>query len=193
MAVDPVKKVVELLTENGHRVLPPPLAISGIKFSFPAVLSGPDGSSDLIIVVDTAEEDDNSVILRRVQAVARALDVARHSNPLTTIVVGPRPSSEVLSEMMSVSRVLPVGSLPSDNDKANQILMNWLAVLTPLPPIDLVEEGVDPLNELRGQLQDIDDDLMSLVDAAEEGRDQVVSTLNSLFEAAFDPVWEDEE
>lgn len=192
MQASPVDKVIKLLTENGHRLIPSPLAISGLKFTFPAVLSGPDGSSDLIIVVDTADEPDNSVVLRRVLAVARALDVARYNNPLTTIVVGPKPSKDVLSEMMSVSRVLPVGSLPSDQESANQVLMDWLAVLAPLPPIELVEEGLEPLAELKKALnKDTNKALLSLVDAAVEGQEEVAARVNAQFEKALAPIVEE--
>ncbi|RYD84778.1 MAG: hypothetical protein EOP84_04565 [Verrucomicrobiaceae bacterium] len=192
-AASPVEQVVSYLTALGHHLLPEPLVISGLKFAFPAVLSGPERSSDLVIVLDTAVETPNEALVRQVLAVARALDVARQKNPITTIVVGPRPERDHIAEMMSISRVLALGPLPVVAADAEKVLENWLAVLTPLPEIDFDERGADPLEELRARINDIREDVQSVLEEAEGGARAVTRKMNWLIERDLAPLQETEE
>ena len=185
----PVSRVIEYLEPCGYRLLPAPLIIGGMTFTFPAVLAGPENTSDLVLVVDTAETDNNDSIVRQVLGVGRALDIARKSNPLTTIIVGPRPFSPLISEMMSVCRVLPVGALlPED---AETVLANWLAVLTPLAPYG---EGVvvDPLGELHEEITDLRKDVAAVSNSAGRGSDAVRDAIDKILIGELKEAWEDE-
>lgn len=192
-AASPVEQVVTYLTALGHQLLPEPLVISGLKFAFPAVLSGPERSSDLVIVVDTAVEMPNEALVRQILAVARALDVARQKNPITTIVVGPRPKPDQISEMMSISRVLALGPLPANEVEAEKVLKNWLAVLTPLPEIDFDERSADPLEELRASAGDVREDVRSILEEVDGGVRAVAKRMNELIECDLAPIQEVEE
>ena len=185
----PVSRVIEYLEPFGYRLLPEPLLISGMTFTFPAVLAGPENTSDLVLVVDTAETDDNDSIVRQVLGIGRALDIASQSNPLTTIIVGPRPCSQLISEMMSVCRVLPVGTLMPED--AETVLANWLAVLTPLM---LLEKGVvvDPLGALRKETADLREDVAAIANSAGSGSDAVREAIDNILISELEEAWEDE-
>ena len=97
----PVKRVVAFLEDAAFQLLPSPLIIRQSKFDFAAVMMGPGEASDIILIADTVIEKDAEII-RRIQGVARALDLARSRNPLTSILVGPRPHPEYLNKAMCV-------------------------------------------------------------------------------------------
>lgn len=189
----PVEQVVSYLTALGYHLLPHPLVISGLKFAFPAVLSGPERSSDLVIVVDTAVEMPNDGLVRQILAVARALDVARQKNPITTIVVGPRPKPGQIGEMMSISRVLALGPFPANEAEAVKVLKNWLAVLTPLPEIDFDEHSADPMRELRVSVGDVREDVRSVVEEVDGGSRAVAKKINELIKRDLAPAKEVDE
>ena len=186
---NPVSRVIEFLEPSGYRLLPSPLLISGMTFKFPAILVGPENTSDIVLVADTAEEADNNIILRQVLGVGRALDIARKNNPLTTIIVGPRPKQSVFTAMMSACRVLPIGALPSENPE--KVLTNWLAILTPLAQ---EEQNItaDPLGELFLAVSELRNDVANIVNVAIEGSDAVEEAMNALITKDLDGVLEDE-
>lgn len=171
----PVERVVAYLEGHGFRRLPGPLMINRTQFRFPAVLVGPERSCDLVLVADTVgvENDD---IVRQVQGVARALDIARSSNPVTTVIVGPRPLQHDLSDMMDVCRVLPLGVIAQDE----AAIRNWLAVLTPLDQIDTNGIVADPIASLGQRLEGVPQDIAALVGQAEHGADAVKAAFNDL-------------
>lgn len=176
-AVTPVEKVVELLVDARYRQLPIPLSIAGLTFDIPAAFVGVHPSPDLILVADTAIDTDVR-ILRKIEGVGRALDVARSRRPLTTILVGPRPSGPVLDAMTKVCRVLPVGTVVvSDPDEA---LRNWLAILLPLALPEPDQQVSDPLLELAERSKDLRTDVTDLIDLAPSGADAIQSGLHSL-------------
>lgn len=174
---DPVSRVVEYLEPSGYRLLPSSLLISGMTFAFPAVLVGPENTSDIVLVADTAVADDNDFILRQVLGVGRALDIARKNNPLTTIIVGPRPKQSVITAMMSACRVLPIGALPTENPE--EILSNWLAILTPLTQ---KEQNIvaDPLGELLREASKLRNDVADIANVGVDGSVAVVEAINKL-------------
>lgn len=186
----PVEKVVELLEQSGYRRLPTPLAINRIKFDFPAVLDKQGISSDLILVVDTAMRDDQEIVVN-VLGVARALDVSRASNSITTIIVGPRPSVRHLDELKSVCRVLPVGSISEESDGNN--LSNWLAVLLPLAEFDTAQALGDPAIALDEKIEQLPAEVRKLTKAAKHGRKPVEVMMRDLVSDALKPIWEEQE
>ena len=178
-AATPVGKVTELLNGAGYRQLPAPLAIAGLNFDIAAAFVGAHPSPDLIIVADTALETDQR-ILRKVEGVARALDVARSRRPLTAILVGPRPTGPVLDAMTKVCRVLPVGSVVEGNP--DETLRNWLAILLPLSLPEPNQSITDPLAVIAARSGDLRKDVSGLIVLAPNGADAIQSRLHELLE-----------
>ena len=110
-ASTPVERVAEILAGAGYRRVATPLEIAGLKFELPAVFVGSSPSPDLILVADTAFDDERR-ILRKTEGIARAMDVMRSKRPLTAVLVGPRPSAATIDSMSRVCRVLPIGTIP---------------------------------------------------------------------------------
>ena len=118
---DPVSAVVTYLEERGFVQRPAPLMIRGVTFSFVAVLHGPEGFSDLVLVCDTIAHDRDDDIVRQVLGFARALDMARKTNPLTTVIVGRRPDFALTAQLTNVSRVLALGTLDASLDQTTHL------------------------------------------------------------------------
>jgi len=190
IATDPVERVADFMVGHGFRRLPAPLVIDRMTFRFPAVLGGAEKSSDLILVADTVGID-NVDIVRQVEGVARALDIARSSNPLTTIIVGPRPGQIDLNAMKAVCRVLPVGTVTGDDGLRH--LQNWLAVLTPLDQIDTDGVVADPIAALKERLGDLPDEIAALAELAANGESAIEKAVNSLLAEALEEAWENGE
>lgn len=189
----PVEQVVKCLEEGGYTTLSDSLSIAGVSFRFPAVLIGPQRSSDLVLVADTASEVEDVFMARQVLSVARALDVVEKCNPLTTVIVGPRPDQELISDMMRVSRVLAVGPLEElDSEAEFSPLRNWLAVLLPL---NLRTENIsfDPLDRLRKDLKDeLRPELMGIFEASNRGQAAVAKVVNELIVSELVEIKDDE-
>lgn len=91
-APTPVDRVAHFLASAGFRRLPVPLEVAGLKFDFPVAFVGSAPSPDLIVIADTAFDNEQR-ILKRIEGLARALDVVQSKRPLTIVVAGPRPHS----------------------------------------------------------------------------------------------------
>ena len=185
----PVEVVVAYLKERGFSLWPDKLIVRDVAFSFDAVLQGPEGFSDLVLVCDTLAHDNDEDIVRQVLGLARALDMARKTNPLTTVVVGRRPNLLLMNRMMSVSRVLALGLI--DEAKPDVQLENGLAILSPLKFENASGSVADPMTELRSRLSDIRADLRALVDTADEGEDAVRKAINVALQDNLAPALED--
>jgi hypothetical protein len=116
-----------MLEEAGYDLVEQPL-VAGIPFEFAAMLAG-SGSLDLVAIVDLALDSDVERIRRRIEGLARALDLVKSRRSLTVVLVGPRPEQSLIQAIAGVARVLTVGS-PGDKDDAS--LRDSLAVLLPL-------------------------------------------------------------
>lgn len=177
IAQTPVDRVVELLTDVGYCRIPTPIGVAGLKFELPAAFVGMPPSPDLILIVDTAYEDERR-ILKKVEGIARAMDVVGSKRPLTVILVGPRPTSGTLEFMSRVCRILPIGIvIGKESDEA---LRNWLAILMPLSLPEPSASIADPLAVIAMQLRDLDPEVASLVDFAQQGADMVQARLHAL-------------
>jgi hypothetical protein len=182
-ASTPVDRVAEVLTGAGYRRVSTPLDIAGLQFDLPAAFVGTSPSPDLIVVADTAFDQEQR-ILKKIEGIARAMDVVRSKRPLTAVLAGPRPSSAVLESMSRVCRVLPIGTI-LDAD-ADATLRNWLAVLMPLSLPVPNASIADPLTEIAGQLGGLDPEIAALVDVAPQGADAVQSRLHTLIVEPLD-------
>lgn len=176
-APTPVDRVIELLASAGYRRITTPLEIAGLKFDLPAAFVGASPSPDLILIADSAFDNEQR-ILKKIEGIARAMDVVRSKRPLTAVLAGPRPSSAVLDAMSRVCRVLPIGTI-SDGDP-DAALRNWLAILMPLNLPEPSASIADPLNEIAAQLEGLQPEVASLVDLAQQGADAVQSRLHEL-------------
>ncbi len=181
-ASTPIEGVVELLTVSGYRRLQSPLSIAGLSFEIPAALVGENPSPDLILVADTAFEADVR-ILRKVEGVARALDVARSKRPLTTILVGPKPKASVLDAMTKVCRVLAPGVIGTEED--NPLLQNWLAVLLPLALPEPTNDIAEPLDAIVKRSTDLEKNIVDLLSLGAQGADTVQARLHQLLNASL--------
>lgn len=186
----PVEGVVALLSEAGYRPLSVPLSIAGLSFDLPAALVGESPSPDLILVADTAFDTEQK-ILRKVEGVARALDVTRSKRPLTTILVGPKPSAATLDAMTKVCRVLPVGV--TEQGATTALLENWLAVLLPLKLPEPTSDTAESLGSIVSRSADLDQNIVGLVAFADQGADGVQQHLHELLNAAIEAEIEPEE
>jgi hypothetical protein len=144
----PTDRVIDLLKDAGYDVVEQPQQIGGIPFEFAAMLAG-RSSLDLIAVVDLAVDIDDLVIRRRVEGLARALDLVRSRRSLTIILVGPRRGMGLIQALAGVARVLTVGSPGTDNEAG---LRDALAVLLPLEVTTEDDEADDAWSEARAQM-----------------------------------------
>lgn len=186
--ITPVGRITTLLLEAGYRSVSAPLVIGGLKFDFPAALVGTETSPDLILIADTAFEQEERLVAK-LEGVARALDVARSKRPLTVVVVGPRPTSANLEAMSRVCRVLPTGTV-LDMD-ADGSLRNWLAVLLPLRLPEAQTPIADDLEQLSKLGAGLDQEVANLVIPAKQGSQAVQAQLHQIIDAALDDAKED--
>lgn len=177
MTATPVDRIASMLDGAGYRRVPMPLSIAGLTFDLPMAFVGGDTSPDLILVADTAFEPEQR-ILKKVEGVARTLDVVGSKRPLTAVLAGPRPRSSVLDAMSRVCRVLPVGS-DQDGD-AEASLRNWLAVLLPLHLPEPDSGIADPISEVNRNLDGLEPKVVDLVGCAEGGAQAVRAKLYEL-------------
>jgi hypothetical protein len=124
----PIERVVAVLQDAGYEIVEQPRRIGGIPFEFAAMLAG-RSSLDLIALVDLVIDIDDDRIRRRVEGLARALDLVRSRRSLTIVLVGPQRDAGLIQALAGVARVLTMGS-PGKDDNAG--LRDALAVLLPL-------------------------------------------------------------
>lgn len=186
--ITPVGRISSMLLEAGYRSVSTPLLIGGLKFDFPAALVGTEPSPDLILIADTAFEQEERLVAM-LEGAARALDVARSKRPLTVVIAGPRPSSSNLEIMSRVCRVLPTGTLlDKDTDGS---LRNWLAVLLPLRLPEAHAPIADALEQFSKLGAGLDQEVAELVTPAKQGTRAVQAQLHKIIDAAVADANED--
>jgi hypothetical protein len=162
----PIERVVAILTAANFQPRPP-LRVASVPFDFAAVLVGAGRSPDLIVVVDTVEEQNELRLRQKMDGLGRALDVAGSRRPLTAVLVGPKPSDVTLEAISRVCRVLPVGT--PTGKTADAELHDWLSVLLPLPLPNPQQAVADPGGALAARLSaDLDVGLQDTLLAASE-------------------------
>lgn len=187
--ITPVERITRLLMEDGYRSVSTPLVIGGLKFDFPAALVGIEPSPDLILIADTAFEQEERLVTK-LEGVARSLDVARSKRPLTVVIAGPRPSSANLEAMSRVCRVLPTGTLLDKNTEGS--LRNWLAVLLPLRLPEAHAPIADALEQLSKLGAGLDPEVAALVTPAKQGTRAVQLRLHQIIDDAVADAKEDD-
>lgn len=177
----PVGRVTVALENAGYQRIVDGLQVGELKFEFPAAFVKAKSSAELILVADIASESEVQ-LTRKVDGVARALDIAASTRSLTLVVTGPRPSTSALESLGRVCRVLPTGNISgADGD---EILQNWLAVLLPLT-LPQPESGADnSLARIHAAAQNLSASTRKLIDVASQGQRAVSNELYSIIDAA---------
>jgi hypothetical protein len=171
--------VVSMLSDAGYRTVAMPMAISNVAFEFPAALIGTGRSQDLIVVMDSSV-DAETRIRQKIEALARALDVAQSRRPLTVVLTGRRPSQPLLEALTRVCRVLPTEPLPSG--ASGQVLRDKLAVLLPLDIVGMAQTIADPHAELGDRVKSLrnKEAVRNLIAASHHGSDRVRETAGQM-------------
>lgn len=189
-ATGPVERVVAVLEGAGYEIVEQPRRIGGIPFEFAAMLAG-RSSLDLIALVDLAVDVDDERIRRRVEGLARALDLVRSRRSLTAVLVGPRRGAGLIQAIAVVARVLTVGS-PGEDDEAD--LRNALAVLLPLEVTTEDGDAADSWVAARDRMVAAHPaETEVLLSAARSGKAAVESALRDMLGEPIDAIREDEE
>lgn len=177
----PVGRVAAALEDAGYQRIANGLQVGELKFQFPAAFVKAKSSAELILVADIASESETQ-LTRKVDGVARALDIASSTRSLTLVVTGHRPSASALESMGRVCRVLPIGDI-SGND-GDEVLMNWLAVLLPLPLPQPESVAGNSLARIHAAAKSLDETTRKLINAASLGEHAVSKELYSIIDAA---------
>lgn len=177
----PVGRVAAALEDAGYQRIANGLRVGELKFQFPAAFVKAKSSAELIVVADIASESE-AQLTRKVDGVARALDIASSTRSLTLVVTGPRPSASALESLGRVCRVLPTGTITGDD--GDQVLKNWLAVLLPLSLPTPESVADNSLARIHAAAQSLDEIARRLIDVASLGEGAVSKELYSIIDAA---------
>jgi hypothetical protein len=186
-ATGPVERVVAVLEGVGYEVVDQPRRIGGVPFEFAAMVAG-QGSLDLIVLVDLAVDADDEPIRRRVEGLARALDLVRSRRSLTVVLVGPRRGVGLIQAVAGVARVLTVGS-PSEDDEAD--LRDALAVLLPLKVATEDEDTADEWAVARDRMvAEHPAETEAVLSVARSGKAAVDNALRDMLAEPIDDLYE---
>ncbi|MEL7782846.1 hypothetical protein AAG607_07425 [Citromicrobium bathyomarinum] len=197
-----VDAVISRLRAANYKELGTPLRVAGVEFPFTAAMRGSDGRAlDLVLVFDTTTGDfgdtDSTRIRQRVEALSRALDVTGSRYVVTAILVGATLASGI-DALAETCRVLQVDAVPLDGsgqpngEVATMQLDDQIRVLLPLtlpPAVALVEGSGGPaLDQLAAALgKNVDAIVLeSLIAAAAEGEDEVITAIGTLIDETFE-------
>ncbi len=177
----PVGRVASALIGAGYLRLPDVLVVGGMKLDFSSAFVHQKSTTELVLVSDTAAVDD-ALLIRKMNGVARALDVSRSRRSLTLVLAGPRPKPATLESLGRVCRVLPLGNVTGAD--ADVVVRNWLAVLLPLNLPQAAGSAINPLTRIRTLAVNLDEPLRHLVDVAAQGESSVQHGLHQLIDDA---------
>lgn len=177
----PVGRVAAALEDAGYQRIANGLQVGELKFQFSAAFVKAKSSAELILVADIASESETQ-LTRKVDGVARALDIASSTRSLTLVVTGPRPSASALESMGRVCRVLPTGDISGDD--GDEVLKNWLAVLLPLSLPQPESVAGNSLARIHAAAQSLDETTRKLIDVAFLGERAVSKELYSIIDTA---------
>lgn len=177
----PVGRVTVALEGAGYQLIADGLRIGELRFQFPAAFVKAKSTGELVLVADIASENE-AQLTRKVDGVARALDIAASTRSLTLVVTGPRPSATALESLGRVCRVLPTGNISGDD--GDEVLKNWLAVLLPLTLPQPESVAGNALARIHAAAQNLDRATRKLIDVASQGEGAVSRELYSIVDAA---------
>jgi hypothetical protein len=173
----PIDRIVSILEDSkAFRQVNSPIRIGNVPFEFAAVLLGTGKNPDLVLVIDTLNENVQRT-RQKIGGLGRAMDVVGSRRPVTAILAGPRPDEATLESIARVCRVLPVGT-PAGTT-GDRLLQDWLSVLLPLNLPSQTSLAADPVGEVRRLMPDgIDQELSNaILHAAPRGAPAVQAEL----------------
>lgn len=182
------ERVVEILVQQGkYRELPQPIKIGSLSFEFDRALVAIERANDLVIVIELKGGTSDEVVIRKVLALTRALDVLRSKRSVTAVLTSGQASPETVQSISRVCRVLPIGT-PA-GPKAADAVRDWLSVLLPISQPATIETLVDWTGDLHreipntaaGPLADL------LVGMAPLGKQAVEDVLADAIKVAVEP------
>lgn len=187
--------VVARLEGVGYKRVATPFSVATVSFDFTAALQGAGGrSTDLVLVVDTSVTADPIKVgdrtRQRLEALARALDIAGSSLVLTAVLVGAPLPPSVIEVIARAGRVLvvtddPREALPADLAVANQTFEDKLRVLLPLVLMPNDGAAADPVGSVMTSLSTPSSRAIAepLFSQAGRGDKAVTRALGNLLEA----------
>ena len=181
----PVGRVASALIGAGYLRLPDVLVVGGMKLDFAGAFVHQKSTTELVLVADTVADtaaEDDALLIRKMNGVARALDVSRSRRSLTLVLAGPRPKPATLESLGRVCRVLPLGNVTGAD--ADMVVRNWLAVLLPLNLPQADGSAINPLTRIGTLAVNLDEPLRRLVDVAAQGESAVQHGLHQLIDDA---------
>ena len=169
--------VTERLVQAGYQLLGRRVTVSSIPYEFDGVLLGPDGTLDLVLVVEVGPIGDPPRLRQKVEGLCRALDMARSRRSITTVLVGQPLPAALQAALQDVTRCLSVADVNSEP------LDDRLAILLPFDLPISAQAPVDPLGTLRQRLNlAMNDPRRELIAAAPDGAGAVEAVLARIVE-----------
>jgi hypothetical protein len=151
-----------------------------VTFDFPAVLTGgPQRGTDLVVVIDTAEDDSigrrGARARQRLEALTLALDVESWRVVVTAVLAGPPLPVETIEEIARTCRVLTVDPGSAAGLPGAPSLDDRLRVLLPLQIGEGDEFATDPIGQMSRALATGRDARIAeaLIAASARGEDEV--------------------
>ena len=183
MSQDLLTAVVERLRTAGYQLLGSRVRVGSIPYEFSGVLLGPEGTLDLVLVVDSDSIDGLDRLPQRIDGVGRALDMAGSRRTITVVVAGATPEASVLSAITAVGRFLLVPRAPRIDE---EWIDDRLATLLPLELDVVADNDSEPIQELLRRLDlGANDERRALIAAASKGAPEVEAELRRLIESSL--------
>jgi len=167
-----VSEIASLLSrESGFRKVLLPLRLADIEFRFDAVLVGPTGTDDLLVIIDLQAKS-RPAIRRRIQGLVTVLDRLNSHRSVTAVIIIRDGSVVEMSELEKYCHIVVV--------RPNIPLQTALRILLPLK-LDTRDEqdAIDSLTALRREIGSNDPYINQLIDQSPNGADVLVSTINA--------------
>lgn len=182
------ERVVEILVDQGkYRELPQPMKIGSLSFEFDHALVASERANDLVIVIELTGATSDAVLIRKVLALTRALDVLRSRRPVTAVLTSGQALPETVQSISRVCRVLPIGT--PLGPKAAERVRDWLSVLLPISQPATVETLVDWNRDLVAEIPEAAAGPFAdvLIAMAPLGKQEVEDRLAEAIQAAVEP------
>lgn len=181
-----------LVEEGGYRVLPKPFKVGSQSFDFTHALVAGGRANDLVIVIDLKGDTADDMVVRKVLALTRALDVLSSKRPVTAVLTSGQPRSETVQTISRVCRVLPIGA--PFGSSAQDTVRDWLAVLLPLIQPPAVDTMLDWETDLRSAMPSAAKGALidALIAAASRGKDAVEAVMAEDITCSVSVVLDDE-
>ena len=175
-----VETVLGVLASVGFAPLPKPLVVAGTTFEFDAAATGTGVSHDLVVVGGQDVKADR--LTQLLSGLSLSLDRLGSCRPVSLVLLGQRPDSTLLSYLEDYARVMLIES----DQPTDVVAREAIAVLLPLHLPSARQVGVDPVEELVGNLgESASDEHRRLVGLANSGPEAVREALRRYIDMSF--------